>query len=496
MSTIHTYTDPSFDEIMAAQMRRAPWLGLSLVLHALMLFVLMLVPRDAKLAPTAPKISMKPQEDPIDVEEPEDIPDEKIVDEKIDEVTLDEPVLDPVDDVESPVEADDVAMVDAAFDSTMDNSAIGMGGNAGGPKYGSRGKRGGGKPGGPLSDLTTHALTWLALHQDDNGQWDADEFMKHDLEGMPCDGAGNGAHDVGVTGLALLAFLGDGSTMNSGAYRDVVKDAVRWLRDQQDPDSGLIGAPSTNEFVYDHAIATLALVEAAGLSRSKILRPSVQKALDYLERHRNPYAGWRYQPRDGDTDMSVTGWCILAYKSAQDFDFTINKSALDVADAWMESVTDPTTGRTGYNSPGGLSSRHHGEHAAQFPREKGECMTAVSLLCRVFLGHSMKSDKVMAKQAVLISKKPPVWDVESGAIDHYAWYYGTYALYQIGGKHWRNWSKSLAKAVAKTQRKEGNEKGSWDPVGVWGEAGGRVYSTAILCLTAQAYKRYARVLIR
>ena len=45
-----------------------------------------------------------------------------------------------------------------------------------------------------------------------------------------CDGAGNPVHDVGVTGLALLAFLGDGSTMRSGPYKDVVKKAVKWLR--------------------------------------------------------------------------------------------------------------------------------------------------------------------------------------------------------------------------------------------------------------------------
>jgi hypothetical protein len=50
--------------------------------------------------------------------------------------------------------------------------------------------------------------------------------MKHDVEGVPCDGAGATTHDVGVTGLALLAFLGDGNTMRSGPYRDVVKRGV------------------------------------------------------------------------------------------------------------------------------------------------------------------------------------------------------------------------------------------------------------------------------
>ena len=115
------------------------------------------------------------------------------------------------------------------------------------------------------------ALEWLKDHQDDDGKWDADEFMKHDGDGPICDGAGNPVHDVGVTGLALLAFLGDGSTLRSGPYRQVVQRAVGWLRNQQDLDTGLFGTANSNEFLYGHAIATLAMVEAWGMTRSVTL---------------------------------------------------------------------------------------------------------------------------------------------------------------------------------------------------------------------------------
>ena len=102
----------------------------------------------------------------------------------------------------------------------------------------------------------------------------------------------------------------------------------------------------------------------------------------------------------------------------------------------------------------------------------------------------------MDQQADLIlSKTPPVWNAKSdGSIDHYYWYYATYALFQYGGKHWKDWSKAIEKAVVKPQRKDGNFKGSWDPIGAWGEQGGRVYSTAILCLTLEAHYRYARLI--
>jgi hypothetical protein len=51
----------------------------------------------------------------------------------------------------------------------------------------------------------------------------------------------------------------------------------------------------------------------------------------------------------------------------------------------------------------------------------------------------------------------------------------------------------MTDAVVKTQRRGGNEDGSWDPVDPWGEDGGRVYSTAMMTLCLQAYFRYDRV---
>ena len=49
-------------------------------------------------------------------------------------------------------------------------------------------------------------------------------------------------------------------------------------------------------------------------------------------------------------------------------------------------------------------------------------------------------------------------------------------------------------AVIETQRRDGDEKGSWDPVGPWGYAGGRVYATALMTLCMEVYFRYGRVL--
>ncbi|MCC6781951.1 MAG: terpene cyclase/mutase family protein [Planctomycetes bacterium] len=484
--------EESFQEIMAEQLRHAPWLMLSIVLHGIAAVIFLMMPNPQK-EEAKQIVQIAPQNEVKEIVE-EKPPEPEPEPEKVEEPVIQENEVTETEVTEAQDFTDTVSDTkESAFDSNQWNSAVGLGGGAGGKYGGRRGGRGGGKIGKSTAVGIERALEWLKKHQDEDGHWDADEFMKHDIEGAPCDGPGNPVHDVGLTGLALLAFLGDGSTMRSGPYKEVVKKGVMWLREQQDEKTGLFGTTNSNEFIYNHAIAALAMVEAYGLSDYKLLKKNAQKGIDYLEYHRNPYLVWRYQPRDGDNDTSVTGWALMAYSSAQFFKLDVNAAALDLCRTWFDQMTDPVSSRTGYSERGGWSSRRTGEHSTRYPREKGECMTAVSLLCRIFLGDDPKKDKMMRAQADLILKKPPVWNAADGSVDHYYWYYATYALYQMGENWWKTWEKHLNDAVVKTQRQDGNYLGSWDPICVWGEDGGRVYSTALLCLTLEAYYRYSRI---
>ncbi len=486
--------EPSFQEMMADQLRHAPWLLLSVLIHGVVIFVLLLIPAapPTNIDESVKMEQPKPPEEIEEEEEPEEEPEEEEPEEPVlqdQEIVTEEVTEETFDDISDTVES--------AFDSDQWNTAVGLGGGAGGKFGGRGGGRGklGAKGGRDTAKAIEAGLEWLKNHQDEDGKWDADDFAKHDEDGEPCDGPGNPVHDVGVTALALLAFLGDGSTLRSGPYKDQVKMAVRWLREQQQ-ENGLFGTDASHDFIYDHALAALAMIEAYGLSQSQLLRKYAQKGLNYLEAHRNPYAVWRYQPRDNDNDTSVTGWAVMAYKSAQDFKLTVNTQALKLCEAWFDQVTDPVTGQAGYSKRGEPSSRHEGDHATRFPANRGEAMTAVALMCRFFLGQDPESTPIMEKSADAILAKPPVWNEETGDIDHYYWYYATYALYQMGKHHWNKWSKEINKAVVKTQRDDGNFAGSWDPIGAWGEDGGRVYSTATLVLTLEAYYRYSRVFVR
>jgi hypothetical protein len=282
-----------------------------------------------------------------------------------------------------------------------------------------------------------------------------------------------------------------------GPYKKVVKKAVVWLRSQQQ-ESGLFGTRAAHDYCYDHAIATYAICEAYGLSEYKLLRPVAQGGVDYLESHRNADHVWRYQPRGGDNDTSITSWALMAYKTADHFGLKVNKKALAAGARWLDEVSDPS-GRHGYTKKGERSSRHPGDHATRFPVTEAEAMTAVGLFCRFFLGQDPRDKPVMMAAADLIRAKPPAWRWKQGSIDHYYWYWASHAMFQMGGEYWAEWERHLAAAVLRNQNDALQSKslaGSWDPVGVWGVDGGRVYSTAMLTLALESGYRYTRYVVR
>ncbi len=482
----------TFQDMMAERLRQAPWLILSAAIHAVIaLLIIVLIPAEKAKGPKAVvEMDLKDQEEVV--EPPPPPPPETKTEEVTEEVVVTETTVTETEEAFD-TENEEISK-ESAFDSNQWNSAVGLGGGAGG-RYGGRGGRGGKGGGKSYAAAIDAGLKWLANHQDEDGKWDCDGFMKHDdATSEICDGPGNPVHDVGVTGLALLAFLGDGSTMRQGPYQENIKKGVNWLRKQQQ-ETGLFGTNASHDFVYDHAIAAYAMCEAYGLSKYRLLKKAAQKGINYLESHRNPYSVWRYQPRDNDNDISVTGWCIMAYESGEFFELQINKSALDLCATFLDQVSDPT-GAHGYTKQGEKSSRKPGDHGTKFPIEKGEALTAVGLFCRFFMNQDPKETPIMKASADLLRSKPPVWDEKSGSIDHYYWYYATYALFQYGGAHWNDWKKKLETSVVKHQHREATQKnllGSWDPIGAWGEDGGRVYSTAILVLTLEAYYRYSRL---
>ncbi len=344
------------------------------------------------------------------------------------------------------------------------------------------------------------ALRWLADHQDNDGQWDADDFIKHDPPEDRCDGAGHPLRDVGVTALSLLAFLRAGYGTHEGAtddaakwYAGTVRAGLRRLLAWQDAE-GAYGSRHQQQWIYGHAMATLAMAEAYGMMRSPAYGKSAQRAVDLLLAARNPDRAWRYGIREGENDTSVTAWCVLALHSARLAGLRVDKRAFKGALAWVQKMTDPEWGQVGYNIPGGPSCRMEGLQE-RWPPGQSRALTGAGILLRTLCGEDPRTEPLIRKGADLCLGLPPSWNPDAGTIDMIYWYFGSEAMHQLGGARWRKWDEARREAILHHQHPPGRgaRSGSWDPIDPWGREGGRVYATALLALTLLVEYRSERV---
>ncbi|MCA9322617.1 MAG: terpene cyclase/mutase family protein, partial [Planctomycetes bacterium] len=434
----------SFNDILVEQLRRTPWLLISAAIHGLVILILMLFVRDPeeveekKMAEMAMDEEL-PEEEEEEIEEPEEEepePEELVEDPvEVDEEVDDHDEDDTNEEFEE-IKGEEDFISDADFDSQSNNDAIGLGGGAGG-KFG--GRRGGRKRarrgrGRKAQEAVDKGLEWLANHQSKDGSWDCDGFMNNgdSALGPLCDGKGNALYDVGVSGLAILCFLGAGETHKAGKYKKTVRNSLKWMRDQQDAE-GCFGPRTLSNFTYNHSIGTLAMAEAYGLTKSPSFKDSAEKGIGFVQRCQNPYKAWRYGEATGDNDTSVTGWMVMALKSAKSAGIGIDDRPFEWAKGFIDEMTDDETGRTGYTKRGEPPVRETGKQE-EFPSSETESLTAVAITARVFAGEDPKESQIIRLGIEnLLSKKLPVWDPARGSIDMYYWYYGTLAMYQYGG---------------------------------------------------------------
>ena len=158
------------------------------------------------------------------------------------------------------------------------------------------------------------ALIWLANHQAAGGSWSLHDYTKQ-CKDKTCTGQSDVSSDAGATALGLLPFFAAGQTQKSrGPYKDHINRGLDWLIRHQQPDGNL--AKGSNQMMYGHGLATIALSEAYGLTGDSQVGQAAQRAVNFILAAQNSKdGGWRYNPKDpGDT--CVLGWQLTALKSA------------------------------------------------------------------------------------------------------------------------------------------------------------------------------------
>ena len=313
------------------------------------------------------------------------------------------------------------------------------------------------------------ALEWLAAHQMPDGSW---SFR---LDACPaCQGkcSRNGSYEdaAAATALALLPFLGRGSTHKEGPFKKQVGAGLDVLARRALAQHGQIYAGGGHG-MYVQGLAAIVLSEAYGMSQDERLQAPAQAALNFIMQAQDPVGGgWRYAPRQpGDT--SAVGWQIMALKSGHMASLQVSPQTIKKASEFLDSVSSDSGATYGYTA-----ADHH----------TGIGTTAVGLLCRMYLGWK-KDHPALDRGVAELARKGPSQDL----------YYDSYAtqvMHHMGGDAWTTWNEKMTALLLAAQVQEGHEKGSWyDGVsgGHGGSQGGRLYTTALATLILEVTYRHA-----
>jgi tetratricopeptide (TPR) repeat protein len=341
-----------------------------------------------------------------------------------------------------------------------------------------------------LNTVTSQVLSsirWLAHHQMADGRWSSESVVEVcRKDGTPrCEGKGKAGSDLRATSLAILAFLGSGhshlSTENydTKPVGETVKKALQWMIAQQKAD-GSFGDPSSEHFLEDHAISTLAMSEAYGSTASyelnkipaeQFLRGPAQKAVDFLVAHRVPDKGWPAKAKKDNPDPIASGWALFALKSAMLSELKVPADAVRQGLEWMIGTT--LKARPASRDMAGI----FGVAVASFLGNKPDGELLLEVLSPI--SEALASQEAEGRDALFAYVSAVALRLGDNAV-----------LWQS----WRDRTKTTLVRGARFDD-EGNAcpAGSWDALGPIDGSRGRVITTALNIMTLEIIYRYANV---
>lgn len=311
------------------------------------------------------------------------------------------------------------------------------------------------------------ALKWLADHQMPDGGWHFNHLLRS--RGPSSDPGSLTKARNAATALALLPFLAAGQTHRTGQYKDTVRLGLAFLGRRGVAQKEGLSFHEEQGTMYSHALVTTVLCEALALTKDANLARPARAAVAYIVYAQDPEGGgWRYDPRQpGDT--SVTGWQLLALRTAAATPGQgVPKRTEELAARFLDSV----------QFDGGARYRY------QLGGEGGDTMAAVGLTSRLYLGRD-EGDQALLPGTPLIDSIGPDWDYV------YYTYYGTQVMRHVGGSPWNRWNDRVRDPLIKTQRQRGDDAGSWFfAKDKHANEGGRLLHTALATLILESYYRH------
>jgi len=262
------------------------------------------------------------------------------------------------------------------------------------------------------------ALKYLASKQKTDGSWGENSEERR--------------HPVAITGYTLIALQSAGNLPGEGPYGKHVKKGMDYLLNVMGPD-GIYGAHASGQYMYGHGIATIALAELYGQTRSKAIRPKLERAIKLIIASQNSQGGWRYRPLVRDADISVTVLQVVALRAAKNGGIDVPQRTIDKAVKYVKACYNSSSGGFGYQPGSG----------------PGFARTAAAIYSLQVCG--LYEDPLVLKGSKYL---------ESNHHNSHQWYvygnfYATPAQYMIGGKTWEKWYKIISDTIVKDVKKQG-----------------------------------------
>ena len=280
---------------------------------------------------------------------------------------------------------------------------------------------------------------------------------------------GEESDNVGVTRLAGLAFMANGSLPGRGKYGPPVARALDFVLGASRESDGYITKHGTR--MYEHAFATLFLAEIYGMSPRDDVKQKLKKSIDLIVQSQNSEGGWRYQPAQIDADVSVTVTVLQALRAARNVGISVPKQTIDRAVQYIKQCAQPN---------GGFSYQLRSFTRQSFP------LTAAGVTALMSAGE-YDTPEVQRGLQFLNQQMPPL--PAGNSFDYhyfYGHYYASQSMYQSGGKNWDNYSRTVYQQILGKQLEDGH----------WADDVGPAYATAMACIILQIDNEYLPIFQR